>query len=344
MIVHRRFRMPMIVAVSDSVFPDLDPARGVLSLIGAELELAKEPTPEGILQVAAGADGLLVTYAKITADIIGRMPRCRVISRFGIGVDNVDVAAASAAGIVVTKVPDYCIDEVSDHTMALLLALVRKIPSSNARTHAGRWEMKAVVPIHRLRGTCLGLVGFGRIPQLVAPKAKAFGIRVLACDPYLADEAFARAGAERAGFEDLLAGSDYVSIHSPLSPETTGLFGAAAFARMKPTAFLINTARGPIVDEAALADALDAGRLAGAALDVMAQEPPPPSRLFGRDNVIITPHTSFYSEESLVELQTKAAEEVAAVLSGRAPRHAVNPEVLDRATFRARGAGSAVAT
>jgi D-3-phosphoglycerate dehydrogenase len=344
MIVHRRFRMPMIVAVSDSVFPDLDPARGVLSLIGAELELAKEPTPEGILQVAAGADGLLVTYAKITADIIGRMPRCRVISRFGIGVDNVDVAAASAAGIVVTKVPDYCIDEVSDHTMALLLALVRKIPSSNARTHAGRWEMKAVVPIHRLRGTCLGLVGFGRIPQLVAPKAKAFGIRVLACDPYLADEAFARAGVERAGFEDLLAGSDYVSIHSPLSPETTGLFGAAAFARMKPTAFLINTARGPIVDEAALADALDAGRLAGAALDVMAQEPPPPSRLFGRDNVIITPHTSFYSEESLVELQTKAAEEVASVLSGRAPRHAVNPEVLDRATFRARGAGSAVAT
>ncbi len=220
---------PLLVAVADSVFPNLDLAREVLSAIGADVQLASEPTPEAILQVAGGADALLVTYAKITADMIAQMKRCRIISRFGIGVDNVDLAAATAAGIVVTKVPDYCIDEVSDHAVALLLALVRKIPLSNAQVHAGRWEMKAVVPIHRLRGTVLGLVGFGRIPQLVAPKAKAFGIRVIASDPFVPAEVFAREGVERVDFADLLKQSDYVSIHTPLLPETRDLFNADVF-------------------------------------------------------------------------------------------------------------------
>jgi D-3-phosphoglycerate dehydrogenase len=269
-----------------------------------------------------------VTYAKITAEMIRQMTRCRIISRFGIGVDNVDIAAATGAGIVVTKVPDYCIDEVSDHTMALLLALARKIPFANAQVHAGRWEMPSVVPIHRLRGSVLGLVGFGRIPQLVAPKAKSFGLRVVAYDPYIPQEIFARAGVEGVDFAHVLKISDYVSIHSPLLPETKGLFNADVFRQMRPTAYLINTARGPIVDEAALAEALDARQLAGAALDVMPQEPPVNSPLFGRHNVIITPHTSFYSEESLVDLQTKAAEEVASVLTGQAPRNPVNPEAL----------------
>jgi D-3-phosphoglycerate dehydrogenase len=190
--------------------------------------------------------------------------------------------------------------------------------------------MSAVVPIHRLRGSVLGLVGFGRIPQLVAPKAKAFGIRVVAFDPYVAAEVFLRAGVERVAFAQLLNISDYVSIHSPLLPETRNLFNAEAFRQMKPTAYLINTARGPIVDTAALAAALDAGHLAGAALDVMPQEPPVDSPLVGRADVIITPHTSFYSEESLVELQVKAAEEVVRVLSGQAPRNPVNPEAMQR--------------
>ena len=318
----------MLVAVSDSVFPNLDPARQVLASIGAELTMADAPTPDAIVRAAAPADALLVTYAKITADMIEEMPRCRIISRFGIGVDNVDLAAATGKGIVVTKVPDYCIDEVSDHTMALLLALVRKIPSSSARTHAGRWEMKAVVPIHRLRGSVIGLVGFGRIPQLVAPKAQSFGMKVLAFDPFVPADVFMRAGVERVEFLELLRRSDYVSVHTPLMPETRGLFNTDTFAQMKPGAYLVNTARGPIIDEGALAEALDAGTVAGAALDVMTQEPPPPSPLFGRDNVIITPHTSFYSEESLVELQTKAAQEVVAVLSGHAPRNPVNPEAL----------------
>ena len=321
---------PLRVAVADSVFPNLDPAREVVSRIGADLQLASANTPEAILRVAADADALLVTYARITAEMIRHLTRCRIISRFGIGVDNVDLAEATKAGIVVTKVPDYCIDEVSDHAVALLLAAVRKIPFSNGQVHAGTWKMQAVVPIRRLRGSVLGLVGFGRIPRLVAPKAKAFGLRVVAYDPFVPADVFTRAGVESVDFAQLLKISDYVSIHCPLLPETTGLFNAEAFRQMKPTAYLVNTARGPIIDEAALAKALDAGQLAGAALDVLTEEPPTSSPLVGRDNVIITPHTSFYSEESLIELQTKAAEEVVAVLSGRAPQNPVNPEVLRR--------------
>jgi len=317
------------VAVADSVFPNLDPAREVLSRVGATLELAAEPTPEAIMRIARHADAILVTYAKITGDMIRQLTKCRVISRFGIGVDNVDIPEATARGIVVTKVPDYCIDEVSDHTMALLLSVVRKIPFISAQVHGGVWKMPNVVPIHRLRGSVLGLVGFGRIPQLVAPKAMAFGMTVIAFDPYVPAEVFARAGVGSVDCATLLQTSDYVSIHSPLVPETRHLFNAGAFRQMKKTAYLVNTARGPIIDEAALAAALDAGEIAGAALDVMAEEPPPPgSPLFGRDNVIVTPHTSFYSEESLVELQTKAAQEVVAVLSGKPPRNPVNPEAL----------------
>jgi D-3-phosphoglycerate dehydrogenase / 2-oxoglutarate reductase len=317
------------IAVADSVFPNLDPARAVVSRIGGELQLASEPTPEAIMRIAKNADAVLVTYAKITADMIRQMTKCRIISRFGIGVDNVDIPEATKARIVVTKVPDYCIDEVSDHTMALLLAVVRKVPFISAQVHGGTWKMPNVVPIHRLRGSVLGLVGFGRIPQLVAPKAKAFGMKVIAFDPYVPKEVFAGAGVDGVDFPTLLEASDYVSIHSPLVPETKGLFNTEAFTQMKKTAYVVNTARGPIIDEAALAAALDAGQIAGAALDVMAQEPPGASSpLFGRDNVVITPHTSFYSEESLVELQTKAAEEVVAVLSGKAPRNPVNPEAL----------------
>ena len=320
-----------LVAVADSVFPNLDPAREVLSTIGAELQLASDASPEAVLKVASGADALLVTYAKINGDMIRQMKKCRIISRFGIGVDNVDLDAATSAGIVVTKVPDYCIDEVSDHAMALLLAAARKIPMATEQVHSGTWKMPNFVPIHRLRGSVLGLVGFGRIPQLVAPKAKAFGLRVVAYDPFIPKDVFAQAGVEQVEFPQLLKMSDYVSIHTPLTPETKGLFNADAFKQMKRTAYVVNTARGPIVDEAALAAALDAGQIAGAALDVMTEEPPVNSPLIGNRKVILTPHTSFYSEESLVELQTKASQEVVSVLSGKPPRNPVNPDVLQSA-------------
>jgi D-3-phosphoglycerate dehydrogenase len=320
--------MKYFVAVADSVFPNLDPAREVLSSIGAEIQLSPEPTPDAIMKLAKDADGVLVTYAKITADMIRQMTKCRIISRFGIGVDNVDIPVATEKGIVVTKVPDYCIDEVSDHAMALLLSAVRKIPMGTEQVHSGTWKMPNFVPIHRLRGSVLGLAGFGRIPQLVAPKAQAFGMKVIAYDPYLPKDVFTKAGVEQVDFPTLLKRSDYISVHSPLTPETKGLFNADAFRQMKKGAYIVNTARGPVIDEQALAAAIDSGHLAGAALDVMTTEPPANSPLIGKKNVIITPHTSFYSDESLVELQTKAAQEVANVLTGKPPRNPVNPDVL----------------
>jgi len=323
-----------IVAVTDSVFPNLNAAAEVVSKVGGELRLAKAPTPEGILEVARDADAILCTYAKVTTAVVEQLTRCRIISRFGIGVDNVDIAMATSKGIVVTKVPDYCIDEVSDHAMALLLAIVRKIPFSNSEVQEGRWAMPTVVPIHRLRGTILGLVGFGRIPQLVAPKAQAFGIKVIAFDPFVPQEVFAKAGVSSVSFDELVKTADYISLHCPLTPETNHLFNAEVFGKMKPGAYLVNTGRGPLIDEAALAQALDKGQLAGAALDVVEKEPPVGSPVLGRKNVILTPHTAFYSDESLLELQVKAAEEVVRVLSGQAPKNPVNPEVLKAAATR----------
>ncbi len=312
------------VAVADTVFPDLEPARAALAGVGAELVMASEPTPDAILEVAATADAMLVTYAKITADIIAGLTRCKAIGRFGIGTDNIDLAAATEAGIVVTYAPVYCLDEVSDHAMALLLTMIRKVALANSLVHSGRWEMPAVVPIHRIRGTTLGLVGFGNIPQQVAPKAQAFGMRVISFDPYAPDSAFETSGVGRVDFDELLGESDFISIHAPLTPETEGMFGREALARMRPHALLVNTARGPLVDVEALADALEAGQIGGAALDVLPQEPPPAhSRLIGRPDVLLTPHTGFYSEEALLDLQVTVATDVATVLAGGLPRFPV---------------------
>jgi D-3-phosphoglycerate dehydrogenase / 2-oxoglutarate reductase len=318
-----------LVAVTDSVFPTLEPARQVLADLKAELQLADEPTPGAILRAARQADGLLVTYAPVSGDIIRQLERCRIIARFGIGVDNVDIEAATQAGIVVTYVPDYCVDEVSDHALALLLALARKITYADRLVQAGRWEMPAVVPLHRLRGRTLGLVGFGKIPRALAPKAQALGMNVLTNDPYISDETTAPLGVRLVDFQTLLQSADYVSIHAPLTAETHHMFKAGTFRQMKPGALLVNTARGPLVDVQALTEALDEGWLAGAALDVLPVEPlPTDSPLLGRDNVILTPHIAFYSEEALLDLQTKAAQEVARVLRGESPQYPVNPQVL----------------
>ena len=320
-----------IVAVADTIFPNLDPVKQELLRIDAELKFAEQPTPEAILAVAREADGLFVTYGQITADIIGELENCKVIGRFGIGTDNIDIPAATKRGIIVTYAPVYCLEEVSDHTMAMLLALARKIPFASNLVRAGRWEMPAVVPIHRLRGQTLGLVGLGNIPQSVAPKAQAFGISVISSDPFVSPEIAAKLNVELVSFDVLLERSDYVSLHAPLTPKTEKLLGADAFGKMKPSAFLINTARGPLVDVDALAKALDAGEIAGAALDVLPVEPPPEDlALLGRDNVIITPHTAFYSEEALLNLQTTVAKDVVAVLGGKTPAYPVNARELGR--------------
>ncbi len=314
----------VLIAVTDSPFPSLDPAVAALKRLDPQLRMAKSASAEDILAVAHDADAVLVTYAKLPGELLAQFTRCKVIGRFGLGVDNIDIPAAARRGITVTYVPDYCLHEVSDHAMALLLALARKIPFSNRLVQSGRWEVPPIVPLRRLEGQVLGLIGFGNIPRAIAPKAKAFGLRVMSYDPYVPATVMKALGVEATSLEDLLAGSDFVSIHAPLLPATRGLMNAAAFARMKKGAFVVNTARGPLIDEPALAAALDSGHLAGAALDVVAVEPlAADSPLLGRDNVILTPHTAFYSVEALEELQTKCASDVARVLSGETPVYPV---------------------
>jgi D-3-phosphoglycerate dehydrogenase / 2-oxoglutarate reductase len=313
-----------LIAVTDSPFPSLDLAKAALARVDPELRMAKSPSAEDILAVARDADAILVTYAKLPGELLRQLKRCKAIGRFGLGVDNIDVPAARELGIVVTYVPDYCMQEVSDHAMALLLALARKIPFSNKLVQAGRWEMPAVAPLRRLEGQTLGLIGFGQIPRALAPKAKAFGLRVVAHDPYVAKQVLASHAVEGLGFDELLATSDFISIHAPLMPATRGLINAAAFAKTKKGVLLVNTARGPLIDEPALLAALDSGQVGGAALDVVVTEPlPANSPLLGRDNLILTPHTGFYSVEALKELQTKCANDVARVLSGEAPAYPV---------------------
>ena len=313
-----------IIAVTDSPFPSLDPVRAALAALDPDLRMSKSNTADDIIAVARDADAVIVCYAQITAAIIGALTRCKVIGRTGLGVDNIDVPAATARGITVTYVPDYCLREVSDHAMALLLALARKVPFSNKLVQAGRWEMPAVAPLRRLEGQVLGLIGFGNIPRALAPKAQAFGLKVITHDPYVSRDVLAAAGVEGVTFDDLLARADFISVHAPLLPATRGLLNAAAFAKMKKGALILNTARGPLIDEQALIAALDSGHLGGAGLDVVATEPlPKDSPLIGRDNVILTPHTAFYSVEALDELQTKCAADVARVLSGEPPVYPV---------------------
>ena len=306
-----------LIAITDSPFPSLDPAKKALARLDPEYRMANSASADDILAVARDADAILVTYAKLPGELLRQLKNCKAIGRFGLGVDNIDLPAAKELGIAVNYVPDYCLREVSDHAMALLLGLARKVPFSNKLVQSGRWEVPPIVPLRRLEGQTLGLVGFGNIPRALAPKAKAFGFKVLTHDPFVKTDALAAAGVEGVSFDELLARSDFVSVHAPLLPSTRGLMNAAVFAKMKKGAYLINTARGPLVDEPALIAALDSGQLGGAGLDVVTTEPlGKDSPLLGRDNVILTPHTAFYSVEALEELQTKCASDVARVLSG----------------------------
>ncbi len=326
------------VVVTDSEYADtaieaeaLGRVAGGVALSRAQLldAAGRAAGPAGLADAAGDADGVLTQGYPLTAEGIGALARCRVIARYGVGVDSVDVAAATARGIAVCNVPDYCVDEVSDHALALLLASARRVAAQDRCVREGRWAARAAGPVRRLRGRTLGVVGFGRIGQALAAKAAAVGLRVVARDPLVADEAVRAAGAEPAGtLEALLAEAHFVSVHVPLGAGTRALIGEPELRRMRPDAVLINTARGGVVDEAALARALREGWIAGAALDVRQTEPAAPGHPFaGLPNVILTPHMAWYSEESEIEVRRKAAEGVAAVLSGRRPPYLVNPEV-----------------
>jgi D-3-phosphoglycerate dehydrogenase len=315
------------VVLTDYVWESLDVERTTLDGI-ASLVALRTKTPDEFLPQAEDCDALLNTYAgPITAAVMARMPRCRIIARYGIGVDTIDLDAATAAGIIVTNNPTYCIEEVAEHTMALLLACARKVPVYDRLVRQGKWELPPGKPIFRLAGRTLGLVGFGNIARAVAVRAAAFGMRVLYCDPFVAQGQFPVPG-EKAELAAMLGESDFVSVHPPLVPETRGMMSDEAFSHMRPTAFLLNCARGPIVDTAALVRALDARRIAGCALDTTDPEPlPDPHPLRGRDNVIVTPHAAWYSEQALVGLQAGAPAEVRRVLTGQWPVNVVNETV-----------------
>jgi D-3-phosphoglycerate dehydrogenase len=316
------------VAITDYPFGEPDLERRLLAECGHELvHVGDLRDPDDIVRVAGEADALLNCYAQIPAAVIDGLARCRIIARFGIGLDTIDVDAATSRGIVVTNVPDYCQDEVAEHTLALLLALVRGLPRLGARVSAGGWSATEAVPVHRVRGSVLGLVGFGSIGQAVAQRARGLGMRVVAFDPGVGPERFAQAGVQRADLDEVLASADFVSLHLPLTPGTRHIIGPEALSRMKPSAMLINTSRGGLVDTGALRAALAAERLAGAALDVLEEEPPPAADpLRSDDRVILTPHVAFYSEESLEELKRKVVGQVVLALAGQTPPYAVNAE------------------
>jgi D-3-phosphoglycerate dehydrogenase / 2-oxoglutarate reductase len=297
----------------------------------AELFVLQTKKPEDFLPEAADCDALLNTYAgPITADVMAKMPKCKIIARYGIGVDTIDVAAATEAGIIVANNPTYCIEEVAEHTMGLLLAAARKIAFYDRLVRAGRWEVPPGKPIFRISGQTLGLVGFGNIARRVASRAAAFEMRVLFTDPYVKEDQAGGLG-RKVELEELFRESDYISVHPPLTAATRKMISDEAFSKMKRTAVLINCARGPIVDTDALVRALDAGRIAGCALDTTDPEPlPDPHPLRGRENVILNPHVAWYSEQAMVGLQSGAPNEVRRVLAGQWPKNVVNPAVKGR--------------
>jgi D-3-phosphoglycerate dehydrogenase len=274
---------------------------------------------------------VLTCFAKVTENVIKAGEKLQVIGRFGVGVDNIAVDTATALGIAVTYVPDYCMEEVSDHVFALLLAFNRRVVQFNNATKTDGWgSLPLTMRIMRLRGKTLGIVGYGRIGRAVAAKAKAFGMEILAADPFIPHGTELAHGARLVDFNTLLQRSDFVTLHSPLTPETRDMIDEAQLQQMKPEAFLINAARGPLINEPALYKALTEGWIAGAGVDVMADNVPPKDHpLMGLDNFIVTPHVAFFSQESVLELEERGAGEVASVLHGRMPDNLVNPAVLE---------------
>src|SRR6267154_1743938 len=315
------------VVITDYVWESLDVERKTLGEL-AEIVALKTNKAEEFLTEARDCDALLNTYAgPITAETMAGMPKCKIIARYGIGVDTIDLDAATRAGIIVTNNPTYCIEEVAEQTMALIFSSARKIAFYDRMVRAGRWEVPPGKPIYRLAGRTLGLVGFGNIARAVAVRAAAFGMRVLYADPFVKEGQF-DAPAKKTELDSLLSESDFVSLHPPLTPDTRQMMNDRAFSRMKPSAFLINCARGPVVDTDALVRALDAKKIAGCALDTTDPEPlPDPHPLRGRENVIVTPHAAWYSEQAMAGLQAGAPGEVRRVLTGEWPLNVVNRAV-----------------
>lgn len=315
----------LVVVVLDGGYGGTEVEESVLAPFGARVvERPCHGRAADVRRAVSGADAVLVRESPVDAEAIAAMPACRAIVRYGVGVDNIDRGAATARRIFVANVPDYGVEEVSDHALALLLAVARRIVWRDRAVRAGAWNVARDEPMHRLAGGTLGLVGYGRIGQTFHRKARALGFaRTLVFDPFCRS---ALDGAELSDLSELCAQSDAISLHAPLTAETRHLIGSAQLALMKPTAILVNTSRGGLIDASALHDALEGNRIFGAGLDVFEKEPPAKDNpLFALTNVVVTDHTGWYSEESVRDLRRKASEEIARVFSGEVPRHWVNP-------------------
>lgn len=314
-----------VVAYTDYVFPDLEGERTLLARAGARL-LGNQARDEAeVMATCAEAEALIVQLAPVTAAVVAALPRCRMMVRLGIGYDNIDVAAAEARGVAVCNVPDYCTGEVADHTLALALALVRELGPLDARVRAGEWKLAPVRRLPALDRLAFGTVGFGRIARAVLQRARAFGCRLLASDPFVPDEVFAAEGVERLSLDTLCEQADLLSLHAPYTPETHHLLDAHRLARLKPGAFVLNCARGALIDTHALAAALANGRLGGAGLDVFENEPLPADHpLRTAPNAILTSHVAWLSDASGPRLQRLATEEVCRYLRGEPLRCPVN--------------------
>jgi D-3-phosphoglycerate dehydrogenase len=318
----------------------------LLIKLGAEVEKAFCATEEELISACTEADGIIALGIRITPGyvfstrVIGKLNKCRLIALTGIGYDNVDIAAATEKGICVANNPYYCLEEVSDHTMALILACARKFYQLVPDIKSGKWGaqadyLDALKPLHRLSGQTLGLIGFGNIARTLVPKAKAFGFRIITYAPHVPDNLFETFEVGSVGVDQLLEESDFVSLHTSLNPGTRHMIGLEQFKRMKRTAYFINTARGELVDENALYTALSEGLIAGAGLDVLESEPPDRDNpLLRLDNVLITGHFAYYSEESREELFRWPWEEVARILQGQWPQGLINAQVKERFSAR----------
>lgn len=321
----------MKVIVTDFEYETFEPELEVLERVGLTLHYEQCHTEEEVIERCQDAHALLNQYASITRRVIEALPHLKVIARYGVGFNTVDIEAATEHGVVVCNVTDYCLGEVSDHTMALLLDSARKVTKLNNSIESGVWNFNVSAPLYRLAGRTLGLVGFGNIPQQVARKAQAFDLHVIAYDPFM-DEAYAKErGVTLVSLEQLCEQSDFISVHVPLNEQTHHLISTDELNLMKKESILINTARGPIIDEQALIVALEQGQIAGAALDVLETEPIASDHPFlTMDQVILTPHAAFYSVEAEEELKRKTADNVAHVLTGKVPPYVVNRDVLSK--------------
>jgi D-3-phosphoglycerate dehydrogenase / 2-oxoglutarate reductase len=323
--------MSIKIVVTDYEFTDLAPEQAVVAPTGLTLTAGQCKTEDELIALCADADGLINQYAPITARVIAALTNCKVISRYGVGLNTIDVAAATRAGICVANVPDASVEEVSDHAAAMMLMLARGINRLDAAVRAGRWSYTEAKPLYRIRGRTLGLLSFGLIPQTLARKMASFGLDIIAYDPYANVAAAERLGVKLVDAETLYRQSDILSLHVPLTDSTRGMVGAAQLALMKPTAILINTARGPVIDEDALIKALQDQKIAAAGLDVFETEPLAAGHPFTRmSNVVLSPHSAWYSEQSEFELRTKTTQNVVDVMQGRLPTYHVNRDVTPR--------------